>query len=165
MTGSARIGNFVLVGHRGINKVKRVGAHFAVGDGGFHLGHMASDALAPSRTGFVVGMKLESRGTRTFRGHRGMAIEAELIHGLAELRVVLRPVDIMTTETGDSATVHQALHKVVSLHAVFVGCTIGKMVEAKIAQFVIFQLPEIMEILTDMIAHRPIVLFSFDRAG
>ena len=92
-----------------------------------------------------------------------MTIKAKCISGLAQLGVVRRAVNVMTIETRNAAPIHHALHKVVALHPVFVGRAIRKI--KKILRFtkgVIFQLPIIRELQSQVIANRPVVIFSID---
>ena len=51
---------------------------------------------------------------------------------------------IMTTEAGDPARVHDAGREVVALHPVLVPCAIRKMCERCLAEFVLFQFPEVL---------------------
>jgi len=68
-----------------------------------------------------------------------VAIEAYLVRGLSELRVVLRGVHIVAIEAGDAAAIHNTLHEVVPLHAIFVRRAVRKMREAQLAQCVILE--------------------------
>jgi len=77
---------------------------------------------------------------------RAMAVQADLIAGLAELGVVVRAVHIVATEAGDAAAVHHALHEIISLHAIFVGCAVGEMRECGFAEVVFLQLPIILQV-------------------
>ena len=85
----------------------------------------------------------ESRCPRTVARAGLVAVEANLLDGLAELRVVVRAVDVVAIEAGYAAAVHDALHEIVSLHAVFMRGAFCEMGEALLAQRVIFELPEI----------------------
>ena len=88
---------------------------------------------------------------------------AEGIGGLPQLRVVRRAVNVVAIETGDAAPIHHALHKVIALHPVFVGGAVREI--KKILRFskrVIFQLPIVRELQSDVIADGPIAIFSFD---
>ena len=92
-----------------------------------------------------------------------MTIEAECISGFAQLRVIRRAVNVMAIETRDATAIHHALHKVVALHPVLVGRAIREI--KKILRFtkgVIFQLPIIRELQSQVIANGPIVIFSLD---
>lgn len=73
-----------------------------------------------------------------------MAIEANLGCRLDELRVVLRAMHIVAGKACKSAAVHHTLRKIVSLHAVLVRGTIGKMRKAHLPQRMIFKLPKIL---------------------
>ena len=96
-------------------------------------------------------------------GRRAVAIQANLVHRLAQLRVISGAVHVVAIEARDAAAVHHALHEIVSLHAILVRGAVGKMRESQLAQRVIFQLPVILQIQPHVIADRPVVVFPFDR--
>ena len=72
------------------------------------------------------------------------------------------PCDIVASEAGDAAAVHHALDEVVALHAVLVRGAVGEMREGGLAELVIFELPEILQIQAHVIADRPVVIFAVD---
>jgi hypothetical protein len=61
-----------------------------------------------------------------------VAIQTNFVGRLAQFSIIIRPVRIMATKASDPTPVHDTLHKIVSLHPVFVRSTIGKMSEAKL---------------------------------
>ena len=60
---------------------------------------------------------------------RAVARETHLARRLAQLRRVGGAVDVVATEAGDAAIVHQALHEIVALHAVLMGGSVREMRE------------------------------------
>ena len=76
---------------------------------------------------------LERGGTWAVGRHGGVAIEAKFTDGLAKLGVIARAVGIMATETGYAVTVHHALHKVITLHSIFVCGAIRKVCKGLLA--------------------------------
>src|SRR5215469_5960421 len=70
---------------------------------------------------------------------------------------------VVATETGDSATIHDALHEVVALHSVFVRSAIREVVEVSRAQSALFQSPVIFEPFPHLVANRPVVVFPLKR--
>src|ERR1700719_483104 len=94
---------------------------------------------------------------------RAMAVETERIAGLAHHGDVFAAMRVVARGARDAAGVHQALDEIVALHPVLVGGAVGKVGEGGFAQFMFFQLPIIGEILADVKAYRPIVIFAFDR--
>jgi len=52
-------------------------------------------------------------------------------------------MDIVATEAGHTAPVHQALNEIVSLHPVLMAGAVGEVGERCLAQFVFFELPKI----------------------
>jgi len=146
MTRSAGIGDFIFVGHRRGNEGKGVRAHFDVRDGRGDFRHVAGDATAARGAFLVMGMIFESRGARAIHGERRVALQTELVGGLAKLRVVFGAVHVVAAKTGDSAAVHDALHKIISLHAIFMGGAVGVMRKGRLAKRVLPELPEILQI-------------------
>ena len=57
-----------------------------------------------------------------------------------------RAVCIVTIEACDPAPVHHALHEIVSLHPVLVRGAVGKIRKVGLAQCVVFELPEILQL-------------------
>ena len=74
-------------------------------------------------------------------------------------------MDIVAVKACDATAVHHALHEVIALHAVLVRRAICKMSERSLAEIVLFKLPIILEVESDMEADRPVVIFSFDGTG
>ena len=105
----------------------------------------------------------ESRCARSVARAWLVAVQANLFDGLTELRVVVCAVDVMAIEAGYTAAVHHTLNEIVSLHPVFVRGAVCKMSEALFAEFVIFELPVIAQILAYVIADRPVVIVALDR--
>src|SRR5665213_2961410 len=72
---------------------------------------------------------------------------------------------IVATEASDAARIHQAGNEVIALHMIFVRSPIGEMRECRLAEFVLFQLPEIIETLAHMEADGPVVGVSYAGRG
>ena len=95
----------------------------------FDLRHMAGNALGSGAAVFMMRVFFEGGGVGSIRGRRAVAVEADLVRGFSQLRVVLRAMHIVAGGTGDSTPVHDALHKVIALHAVLVRGAVGKIVK------------------------------------
>ena len=74
-------------------------------------------------------------------------------------------MNIVASEASDAAAVHEALHEVIALHAIFVSSAIGEMREGHFTEGVVFELPKIAEVESDAIADRPVVILPFDGIG
>ena len=72
-----------------------------------------------------------------------MAIEAELVGGFAQLRGVVRSVDVVAGGAGYAVTVHDALYKIVALHPVFVSRAIGEVQEVSLSEHHVIELPKV----------------------
>ena len=88
----------------------------------------------------------EGRGARTVKRKRSMAVKAQHVSGFAQLRVVVRAMHVVTAEARHPAAVHHALHKIISLHAIFVRRALREVREGGLAKRMVFQLPEITQI-------------------
>ena len=53
---------------------------------------------------------------------------------------------IVAAEAGHPTPVHHALHKIISLHPIFVRGAVGEVREGRLAQRVLFQLPKILQV-------------------
>jgi hypothetical protein len=74
-------------------------------------------------------------------------------------------VRVVATEASDAARVHQALHKIVALHAILMRRAVGEMGETGFAQFVLFQLPIVRQLQSRVIAYCPVVILALDGIG
>ena len=92
-----------------------------------------------------------------------MTGQAHRVSRLAQHRLVFRAVRIVATETRDAACVHEALNEIVALHAVLVSSAVGKMREARFAELVLFKLPKIRKVQSNVEADGPVVILAFDR--
>src|SRR5215510_15042285 len=92
-----------------------------------------------------------------------MAREAKLVRRLDEVRVVTGAMDIMAAEAGDAAPIHEALHEIISLHAILVTGAFREMRETRLAELVFLQFPVIFQIQPLMKPDRPVVVLSLDR--
>ncbi len=59
--------------------------------------------------------------------------------------------------------VHNALNKIIPLHPVLMSRAVREMSEGSFAQFVLFQFPEILQLLTGFESNWPVVISSVDR--
>lgn len=85
-------------------------------------------------------------GARAIQRKRSMAIEAKFVRGFSQLRVVVRAMCVVAAEARDAATVHHALHEIISLHAILVGGAVGIMREGRVAECMFFQLPKVAQV-------------------
>ena len=165
VAGRARVGNFVFVRHRWSNESKCVRADEGAGNSDLDFRHVTGHALASRGTFLMVSMFGKRRCTGTIPRIGAVAIQAKFIRGFAQLRVIVRAVYVVAVKAGDAAPVHDALRKIISLHAVLVRRAVWKMREAQLAERVILELPVVPQIQARVISDRPIVIFSFDRIG
>ena len=92
-----------------------------------------------------------------------VAIQANLIRRLAQLRIIVGAMHIVARSAGNTMPVHHALRKVVALHPVLVCSAVGKEVESGLTQLAVFQLPVVLQPQADVVTDRPIVIFPIDR--
>ena len=77
-----------------------------------------------------------------------MTVEADLVRRFPQLRVVVRTVNVMAGGAGYALLVHHALHKIVALHAVLVGASVRIVVEVRLAERDVFELPVVLQMST-----------------
>src|SRR5215831_18493425 len=111
----------------------------------------------------VMRVLLDAGGMGTVLRVGAVAGQAHRISQLAQHRLVLRAVWIVATETRDAARVHEALNEIVALHAVLMRTAVGKVREACFTELVLFKLPKICKVQSDVEADGPIVVLPFDR--
>lgn len=164
VAGCAGVGDLVLLCGGRRNEFEGVRADESVRRAfGFDLRHVTSDAGAARAAFHVVRVFFDRRGARAIGRLRTVAIEAKLLGGLAQLRVIAGAVNVVAVETGDAARIHHALHKIVALHAVFVGSAFREVIEIGLSEVGLFELPVIAQIAAGVVSDRPIVMFAFDR--
>lgn len=135
MAGRAGIRNCVFLGHCGSNEPKGMCMHECVRRTfGLNLRHVASDTLASWRILLVVRVLFQGGGAGSVGRKRTVTVEAEFTRRLDELCVVVGSVYVVTTEAGNPAPIHDALHKIVSLHSVFVRSAVREIVEVRAPQ-------------------------------
>src|SRR5262245_24880937 len=100
-------------------------------------------------------VRFQRRRSRAVRRAGSMTRQTQLTRGLDQVGIVARAMNIMAAEAGDSAPIHQALHEIVALHSIFMGCSVREMSKRRLAQLVLFQLPEILQVHPLMKADRP----------
>src|SRR5438067_2249089 len=127
MASRAWVGDAVRVSFSRRDEAERMGTNVHIGNGLLNLRHMAANTLATRAARLVMRMLLDRSGMRPVLGIGAMTGEAHLAWRLAQLRPELGTVHIMATEAGYPAVVHEALNKVIALHAIFVRCAVGEM--------------------------------------
>jgi len=134
-----------------------------VRDGLFDFRHVTADALISQTAGPVMRVFFDRSGTRTVRGLRAVAFQADDIRGLKQVRIIVGPMNVVATEAAYAMSVHHALHEVVSLHAVLVRGSVREVGERLFSQLVLFQLPVVPQVPTRLKADRPIVVLPVYR--
>src|SRR5262249_43152485 len=125
--------------------------------------HMTGGASAARAAESVMRVLLDAGGMGTVLRVGAVAGQAHRIPQLAQHRLVFRAVRIVATETRDAARVHEALNEIVALHAVLVRRTLGKVREACFTELVLFKLPKICKVQSNVEADGPIVVLPLDR--
>ncbi len=142
------------------DEFKRVCANVHIGDGLLDLRHMAGHAFVAGTSGRVVRMRFDRRRVRAVRRIRAMAFQAHYVRRLQQVRIVFGAMHIVATEAAHAVRVHLAGNEVVALHPVLVRRSVREMRERLLAELVLFQLPEILQILARLEADRPVVILA-----
>lgn len=119
VAGDTRVRYFVLVTHRRCDEAKSVRPHIDARDGHFYFGHVTRNALASGAAILMVCVLGEGSGPWAVLRVRSVAVQANFIGRLSQLRVIFGAMNVMATEASNTAPVHHALHKVVTLHTIF----------------------------------------------
>lgn len=163
MAARARVRDVIGIRHRWRDEPKRMAANVHIRDGLLNPGHMTGNALVACGTCGVVRMFLNRTSMRAVRGARPVALQAHDIRRFDQQGIVFGAVNIVATGALHTASVHQALHEIVSLHAVFVCCPVRKVSKGSFSKLVLFQAPVILELLAHMKPDWPVVVFAVDR--
>ena len=147
VAGGARVGDLVFVRHGRGNEAESVSVNERAGHAfGFDPRHMAGHALVSGAARFVMGVLFEGGRMRTVGGRRTMTIEADFSRRLSQLSIVLCAMGVVTGGTGNSVPIHDALHKIVALHAVLVRGAVREIVERGLTKGTVFKLPEVLQL-------------------
>ena len=133
MGADARIRDLVLVGHGRTDESESVATNVHIGDRLFDPRHVAGYALIAGAPSLMMRVFFNGGCVRPVRGARSMAFETEDVCWFYEQCLVLCTVDIVAARAFHTALIHNALHEVVPLHAVFVSCAICEMGERSLA--------------------------------
>ena len=91
-----------------------------------------------------------------------MAFQAHLTGRLEQKSIIRGSVHVVTARALDSAGIHYALNKVISLHPILVGRAIGVVSKRCLTQLVLFELPELLQLETGMEPDRPVIILALD---
>ena len=103
----------------------------------------------PGAVGAMMRVRLDARRVRAVRRARAVAGQAQLLGRLQQIGVVRRAVRVVAAEAGHAARVHQALDEVVALHPVLVRRAVGEVRERRLAELVLLELPEVLQVEPD----------------
>src|SRR5215471_18217545 len=96
MAARAGIWNLVLIGHLGSNEIERVAADVDVRDCLLNLRHVAGHAVASSAAVLMMSVRFDRRRVWSVRRRRSMTVQTKLSRRLNQIRIVYRPMNIMT---------------------------------------------------------------------
>lgn len=162
MASSARIRHLQLFRSRRRDEFERMGTDIDVGKRLLDFRHVAAYALISGAARFVVGMGLNGGRAGTVGRVRAVALKAQDVGGLQEIRIVFRAVHVMAAEAAHAMGVHQTGNEIIALHPVLMGRAIREVGKRLLAEFMLFQLPEILKGFSGLEANRPIVILSGD---
>jgi hypothetical protein len=140
-----------------------VAANINIGDRLFDCRHVTGYAAAAGTAGRMMGVLLDGGGARPGLRIRAMATKAKCVAGLTHHSHIVITVRIVAAEARHAAGIHQALNEIVALHPILVRRAVGEMGERGFAELVLLQLPEFIQVLPNLEAYGPIVVFSGDR--
>ena len=165
MAGGAGVGDLVLIRHLRWDEVEGVAAYVDVRDRLLNFRHMARNAIVAGAPGTMVSVRFNARGMGSVGGRWPVAGQTQLIHRLDQVGVVFGSMNIVAIETRHAAAIHDALNEVVALHSILVTRPVGEMHEVRFAEFVLLELPEILQVEPLVETDRPIVILSTNRVA
>ena len=92
-----------------------------------------------------------------------MTLKAEHGGRPEQIRIVLRPMDVVASKAFYAARIHQAGNKIVPLHSVSTPGAVGKIRGIGASRVTIVELPESAQVHAGPKAHRPGVIPAFNR--
>ena len=117
-----------------------------IGNGLFYSGHVARHAFVTAAARIMVRVLFDAgNAVGAVRRIRTVALQAHHAGGFQQVRIVGCAMNIVATETGHAARIHYTVHKIVTLHSILVGGAIGEVRERCLTEFMILQLPMILE--------------------
>jgi hypothetical protein len=137
------IWNLVLIRHFRRDEIECVTADVDVCNRLFDFRHVAGYAVASRAFSPVMCMRFNCCASRSVGGRRPVTIQAKLACGFDQVRVICRPMYIVAAEAGHTASIHEALNEIISLHSVLMAGAVGKMGKRGFAQFVFFEPPKV----------------------
>ena len=146
VTCCARVRDLVLIRHFRCDEIKRMAANIDVGNRHFNFRHVARDTLTARAPRLMVSVGLDRWSVWPILGSGSMAGQAHLRSRSPEICVVVSAVHIVTTEAGHTTPIHQALHKVISLHPVLMARAIREMCKRGFSQLVFLKFPEVFKV-------------------
>jgi len=165
VTAGTRIRDLELVGHRRRDERERMTADVHVRDRLLDFRHVTRHAVAPCAAARMVGMVLERRGMWSVWRRRAVAGQADITRWLDQQRVIRSPVRVVATEAGDTAAIHHARDEIVALHPILVSSAVRKMRERRFTELVLFEPPEVFQLLALIESHGPVVVTARDRVA
>ena len=165
MAHVAGVRNFQLLGFGRRDEPERVAANHHVSQSLLDRWHVARNALASRTAGFVMRVFLDGLRSRPIWGTGAVTVQTQNICRLPKQGIIRSAVGIVARETRNPVRIHNTRYKVIALHPVFMRSAVGKMCERRLAKFVRLQFPKIAQLQTDLIADRPVIVFSGNGIG
>ena len=119
--------------------MKAVAADVYVGNGLRNLGHMTGDAFIAGAARLMMRVRLDRGGVWSGLCVGAMTAETQRVAGLAHHGDILGAMRIVAAGACDAARIHQALHEIVALHAVFMRGAVRKVRKGEIAELMFFE--------------------------
>ena len=142
------------------NESECVRGDVVVFDGLLYAGHVAGDALTARAVCGVMRM-FTDRAAQAGGILLVVAGEAEFVSTDGKIGDCFA-VDLVAIEAAHLAVIHETLHKIIALHAVFMPREIGKLKEIVGSGFQFFEVPIIGQAFAGREAYGPVVVASVD---
>lgn len=144
VTTGAGIWDLVSSRHGRRDEPEGVASYVHVRHGLLDFRHVTRYTLTARAARLMVRVLLNGAGVGTIWRPWAVAFQAHNVRRFYQQGVITGAVYIMTAGTFHAMRIHHALSEVVTLHPVFMSRSVRKMGEGSFAEFVFFELPEVL---------------------
>lgn len=152
----------MLIRHSGADESKGVASDILVRQCLLNLRHVTLYALPTWAAGLVVRVLFDRARVRSVRRAWAMAFEAHYVCRFNQQSLVLSPMDVAAAGALHAPRIHDTLDEIIALHPVLVRGAVRKMCERHFTKFVLFKLPEVLQLSAHLESHRPVVILTAD---
>jgi len=144
VTGCARVGHLQSLSLGRRDEAEGVRVNVDVRNGLLDFRHVAAGALISRGAGRMVSVPFHVRNSRAIGRCRPVALQTEHRGRPQKIGIIFRAMNIMATETGHPARVHDAGNEIIPLHAVSVPRAVRKVRIIRSVCVTVIEVPELL---------------------